>query len=50
MDTLHVYQYTFLLYLAELLLEWEAFQTKGLVKIKTHFIFNYFSKTGHCVK
>jgi hypothetical protein len=34
-DTLHEDQCTFLLYLAELFLEWEMFQTKLAEKIKT---------------
>jgi hypothetical protein len=34
----------FLSYLAQLLLEWEIFQTEVVEKIKTHFMFNNFFK------
>jgi hypothetical protein len=37
--------YVLLLYLAELFLEWEMFQTNVLVKIKTHFVFVDSSET-----
>jgi hypothetical protein len=38
--TLCDYEYTYLIYLALFLLEWEMFQTKLAEKINTHFMFD----------
>jgi hypothetical protein len=44
--TLHDDQYAFVLYFAQLFLEWQMFRTNFVEKIKTHFMFNnfFFSK------
>jgi hypothetical protein len=52
MGTSHEDQYTFMIIVAQFLLEWEMFQTNVVEKIKTHFLCwaTFFSKIGNVMR